>query len=371
MKDLSVVIYSFGITSMFAVLGLVGCQTVGNDLAVPIIAKSPKPDIYEEAIITFPQNDDNEYIRSWRLPELPVESLNRYDWQLVQWVDKQGVIAQVDTEQPLVLDIRPSHLVFNYGCMSYSVQHSDYNDYSYSPYSVTTITPPTCLKKDSQVSSDILQYLTDLFPRYGRGRFSFELLSSPLEQPATKPLSLISKLNLKKTPAYHLSLDAQGNKFIFKGVIKTIKPAAGLTITNALLETYRWRLVSAMDSNQQPIAELNYRSIPIHAGFYTNNYQSGASFGSGCNGVGGPYTLTPDHILSIGSGAQTMMGCGPKREAAEDKIKQLEQISKSQLTLMTYPDTNVDDPSLPYYLLTQKLETGETLIWKNEKEVTR
>ncbi len=88
-------------------------------------------------------------------------------------------------------------------------------------------------------------------------------------------------------------------------------------------------------------------------------------FSAYCNGVGGPYTLTPDHILLIGSGPQTMMGCGPKREAAEDKIRALEQSSRSQLTLTQLANGNVDDSSLPYYLLIQKMATGETLIWKN------
>ncbi len=371
MTNLSVVIHSFSIMSMFAVLGLVGCQTVGNDLAVPIIAKSPKPNIYDEAIITFPQSDENEHIRSWKLPELPVESLNRYDWQLVQWVDKQGVVTQVAIKQPLMLDMRPSNLVFNYGCQSYSVQHADYNDYSYSPYGVTTVTPPTCLTKNSQVSNDIVQYLTDLFPRYGRGRFSLELLTSPLAQPAAKPPSFLNKLIQKTPSSYYLSLDAQENKLIFKGIIKPIKSTTGLPITNELLEKYRWRLVSAIDSDKQSITELNYRGVPIYAGFYTNNDRSGAGFSSDCNGVGGPYVLTPDQILLIGTGSQTLMGCGPKREAAEDKIKALEQLSKSQLTLKQLLNTNTDNPDLPYYLLTQQLETGETLIWKNAEAVIR
>ena len=66
-----------------------------------------------------------------------------------------------------------------------------------------------------------------------------------------------------------------------------------------------------------------------------------------------------------------MMGCSPEREAAEDKIREIEQLSKSQLTLQSLPNTNIDDPSLPYYLLTQRLDSGETLIWKNIANQTR
>ena len=61
-----------------------------------------------------------------------------------------------------------------------------------------------------------------------------------------------------------------------------------------------------------------------------------------------------------------MIGCDIKREAAEDKIRELEQLSKSQLSLKRLSTISTDNSSLPHYLLTQKLETGETLIWKNE-----
>lgn len=78
---------------------------------------------------------------------------------------------------------------------------------------------------------------------------------------------------------------------------------------------------------------------------------------------------TLKHTLFISMSVHTLIGCGPKREAAEDKIRVLEQQSQSQLTLTLYPKQNEEhkqDNDLPYYLLTQKLETGETLIWKNE-----
>ena len=71
-------------------------------------------------------------------------------------------------------------------------------------------------------------------------------------------------------------------------------------------------------------------------------------------------------MLLIGSAPQTMIGCDIKREAAEDKIRELEQLSKSQLSLKRLSTISTDNSSLPHYLLTQKLETGETLIWKNE-----
>ncbi|WP_300407959.1 META domain-containing protein [uncultured Psychrobacter sp.] len=147
---------------------------------------------------------------------------------------------------------------------------------------------------------------------------------------------------------------------------KGTEPITDLPITYELLGRYRWRLVSATDSDNQIITELSRPGFPVVANFgYRFNDEYHVGFSSDCNGVGGPYTLTPDHILLIGSGPQTMMGCGPKREAAEDKIRALEQSSRSQLTLTQLANSNIDNPSLPYYLLIQKMATGETLIWKN------
>ena len=147
---------------------------------------------------------------------------------------------------------------------------------------------------------------------------------------------------------------------------KGTEPIADLPITYELLGRYQWRLVSAVNSDDKAIVELSRPGFPVVAGFsYVFNDEPHVDFSAYCNGVGGPYTLTPDHTLIIGSGSQTMIGCGPKREAAEDKIRALEQSSRSQLTLTQLANSNVDDSSLPYYLLIQKMATGETLIWKN------
>ena len=355
--------------SMLGITGLVGCQTIDNNTFIPITAKAPKPVDSDERIITFPQSADNEYIGSWKLPELPVESLNRFDWKLVRWIDNQEVVTHVDSDvyaggdtvPPLTLDVRPNNLVFKYDCQRYSLHHDGYHDYTYSSYGVTTTTPASCLINDTQAASDISEYLTQLFPKYGRGRFNLKVISTPKQSPSEK-----------LTP-YELTLNAQDKQFIFQGIPKKLQPISGLPITYELLKTYRWRLVSAVDSDHKAITEISRPGFPVIAYFgypiYNEEHQVG--FSSDCNGVGGPYILTPDNMLLIGSGPQTMMGCGPKREAAEDKIRELEQLSKSQLNLQQLPNTNVDDPSLPYYILTQKLDTGETLIWKNKKTVTR
>mgnify|MGYP003607002277 FL=1 len=296
-----------------------------------------------------------------------VESVNRFDWKLVRRIDNQGIVDDVDTVPPLMLDVRPSNLVFKYDCQRYRLNHDGYQDYTYSSYGVTTITQPSCLITDKQAASNILHYLEQLFPEYGRGRFNLRI-TSPSTQTKSKPFSFLNKLTPKKPTSYELILNVQDKQLIFEGTLKTLRPVTGLPITYELLKEYQWRLVSAVDSNKNTIIELSRPDFPVTAYFayplYNDEHHVG--FSSDCNGVGGSYILTPDNKLLIGSSPQTMMGCSPKREAAEDKIRELEQLSKSQLTLQRLPNTNLDSSSLPYYLLTQKLDTGETLIWKNE-----
>lgn len=300
-----------------------------------------------------------------------VESVNRFDWKLVRRIDNQGIVNDVDTVPPLMLDVRPSNLVFKYDCQRYRLNHDGYQDYTYSSYGVTTITQPSCLITDKQAASNIFQYLEQLFPEYGRGRFNLRI-TSPSTQTKSKPFSFLNKLTPKKPTSYELILNVQDKQLIFEGTLKTLRPVTGLPITYELLKEYQWRLVSAVDSNKNTIIELSRPDFPVTAYFayplYNDEHHVG--FSSDCNGVGGSYILTPDNKLLIGSSPQTMMGCSPKREAAEDKIRELEQLSKSQLILQRLANTNLDSSSLPYYLLTQKLETGETLIWKNEVKKT-
>lgn len=300
-----------------------------------------------------------------------VESVNRFDWKLVRRIDNQGIVNDVDTVPPLMLDVRPSNLVFKYDCQRYRLNHDGYQDYTYSSYGVTTITQPSCLITDKQAASNILQYLEQLFPEYGRGRFNLRI-TSPSTQTKSKPFSFLNKLTPKKPTSYELILNVQDKQLIFEGTLKTLRPVTGLPITYELLKEYQWRLVSAVDSNKNTIIELSRPDFPVTAYFayplYNDEHHVG--FSSDCNGVGGSYILTPDNKLLIGSSPQTMMGCSPKLEAAEDKIRELEQLSKSQLILQRLANTNLDSSSLPYYLLTQKLETGETLIWKNEVKKT-
>lgn len=345
----------FILASLLAAIGLIGCQSTS-------VLNPQQVTINTSSINTAPVLSEQV---------INVENLNRFDWKLVRWIDNQDVVTHVDTAPPLILDVRPSNLVFKYDCQRYSLHHDGYHAYTYTSSGVTTTTPASCTINDTQAASDIPEYLTQLFPEYGRGRFNLKLVSS--KEPPPKSSSLLNKLTTKKPIPYELALNTQGNQLIFEGTPKILKPISGLPITHGILKKYQWRLVSAVDRDNKFITEISDLGFPVSAyfGYPVYNEEHHVGFSSDCNGVGGPYILTPDNMLLIGSGAQTMKGCSAKREAAEDKIRQLEQLSKSQLTLQQLSNANVDDTNLPYYLLTQKLNTGETLIWKNQKTVTR
>ena len=388
MKNSTINAHKFALTSLFSAVVLTGCQTIEQNSnintatqipaqatttpTVPIIPKVVRKlesSDDAEIIIMGPVDYDNQKIKdseSYEFLELPVDSLNRYDWQLVHWIDNQDLVTEIVSEQAVVLDIRPNNLIFSYGCERYRIIHSEIIEGKYSSHNVSNISPPSCStdKKQSSLNHSLLaeqlqsvsveSYLNDFFAPFSRSRFSYELL----------PL---------KANNYQLALKLNNKKLVFTGTMKPLQPTQGLPINYEFLKDYKWRLVSALNSENQPIIELSRSGFPVIAyfGYSMYNDEHHVGFSSNCNGVGGPYVLTPYNQLLIGSGNQTMMGCGPKREAAEDKIKQLEQLSSSHLSLEQLENTNIDNTELPYYLLTQKLETGETLIWKNSAIVTR
>lgn len=371
---------------LFAVT-LIGCQTIKQNPKpttathksaqisttpiVPIISKvarKSEPSDDAEIIIMGPVNYDDQKIKnsdSYKFPELPVDSLNRYDWQLVRWIDNQDFVTEIVSEQPVILDIRHNNLIFNYGCERYRIVHSEIIEGKYSSHAVSNITLPSCsnnerhstlnhsLLAEQLQSASVESYLNSTFAPFSRSRFYYELLPS-------------------KSNSYQLALKLNNKTLVFTGTIKLLKPTLGLPISYEFLKRYQWQLVSAIDNDKKTIIELSRPGFPIVAYFgYRFNDEHHVGFSANCNGVGGPYTLSPDNTLIIGSGSQTLMGCGPKREAAEDKIKALQQRIKSQLKLEKLANINTDNPELPYYLLTQNLETGETLIWKNSATVTR
>ena len=302
-------------------------------------------------------------------PEPSIELLNRYDWRLIETQDKDGRTL-LNEVVPLNLNIRPSMLVFNIECQRYVISFDGGNAGDF-PYFLSSVgdksicqsdMPHPYIKQDLNTTFNIgYRYLP------GNIRMGFAWLND--EDKSVVMLPDMADLPQEARLAIHINdfIFPENSHLIWQGTLKPIESTSSSTtpISKDLLESKRWRLKQSSDANGQPIKAFGYANIPILASFYTRmpndpleaSY-SIASFSSECNGIGGPYVLTPANTLLIGSGPQTMRGCGPAKELAEDTLRQLMHDSTSQLELESLETGE--------YVLTQKPATGETLIWHSE-----
>lgn len=295
-----------------------------------------------------------------------LQTITKYEWQLTQITDANNKAQRFRSNPPLIMEVLPDTLLFKEGCQRYqaSFHISRSPPYPYSlPNKLTRLSDDCGALRNTATTSindgAIYQAFAPLFEPYSGTYFGFEPMGSES--------ALFSKILPKKLA---LKTD-KGTTLTFTGTAKPKQKTLGLPITNSLLERYQWHLISAVDDNNHPIQFLSQPNIPITANFYTNEHSQSVGFFSGCNGVGGSYTLSVNHTLFIGAHPQTLLGCSNLLEAIEDKVSSTLLRTESQLTLNLAPtdSTTITDASakeMPAYLLTQKLSTGETLIWKNE-----
>lgn len=336
--------------SLISSVSLLGCQHMAPNSTTKTIAATTN---------TSNSNDDNW---STATPQsYLMQTLTRYDWQLAQ-VSRAGNKAEdFKHNPPLMMEVSPDKLLFKEGCHRYKIriERAYPMPYPYSMSELRDVNDNCASQYNIQGPGAIQQVLETIFSPRSYLYFNF------------RPLTLNEKPPMAEGSKRLALTINNGLTLIFTGVPKPEQPVAGLPITNELLERYQWRIIKATDQNNQAITELSYTEIPITATFYTDSNRRSASFSSGCNGVSGGYALTVGQTLLIGSAPQTMLGCGPKREAAERKIRALELSSTSRLTLKSSTDTDAGDATYPRYLLTQKLDSGETLIWQNEEKNRR
>ncbi len=115
------------------------------------------------------------------------------------------------------------------------------------------------------------------------------------------------------------------------------------------LDSYRWSLASAMDSNNQPITALTTIKEQVMLNFDSQS-QSNISYNVGCNTISAVYELQ-EQILSVKDGMSTKMSCG-KLDAVENQLNELMQ-GDSTISL-----TTSETPSL-----TQVTSNAVTLVW--------
>lgn len=270
------------------------------------------------------------------------------------------------------MQVRPEVLLFTEGCYRYQGSFGVWRPLPY-PYSLPDISdlPDDCTDvshlgngSNSDLNKgNIQRALKIVFAPYSDSYFRFD--------PILPDSPLFSKKSSKQLA---LTTD-KGKTFIFSGTAKPEQKASGLPITNELLERYQWNLVNATDNISKPISELNHPNIPITARFDVDSYSGddfqqgaynqGVGFFTGCNGVGGSYVLSTNQTLLIGASPSTLMGCGDLLNGIEDYLDRIMPNSSSQLTL-SLQQKFLD--SQPHYELVQTMDTGETLVWQNEKE---
>jgi len=129
------------------------------------------------------------------------------------------------------------------------------------------------------------------------------------------------------------------------------------------LSRYRWTLISAADSSDQPLGTLMQIINQVRLSFNQHQGQNTLNYSVGCNTMSAVYQLQGS-ALTIEDSMSTKMSCGDL-DQAENSLSQLMQ-GNSQLDLATDIDVNADVSKDDTPILTQVTSDGFTLIWKGK-----
>jgi len=360
------------IISALLPLALLGCQT--NSL--------------NHSAQTSTVIDDKNWSATTLKPRL-FQTITNYDWQLTHVSDGDDKLIGLTLQPPLTMHVRPDLLTFDDGCYRYLVTFDmwlplpyPYTDASVQDTAKSPVTAADCTsiyqatiqdwRGNTIIPSDTAHLLNMTFGRYAGTNFIFN--------PA-----IIQSIQVNKTVEKQLALKTSKRQtLIFSGTPKPEHPVTGIPLTNELLERYRWQLVQVTDKAGAALSEFTQIKEPIMLSYGLDNYGGdesdeqngfesgiyGQSFGIsiGCNGISGPYALSINQSLLTGSFPSTMMSCGDALDDVESRLRRMMTHSKSRL-ILTHADNKAKtttEQSEPNYLLTQTLDSGETLIWKSK-----
>lgn len=366
-------IYSSLLIGLLTSTTLLGCQTTG-------LSNSNKS-------ATVDSNINTDHVPLAPIP-IPVQQIQKqepvvteaniiqwasgYNWQLKQALNPQDNTIAIDNYATVQLEVAPSSVNFYQGCQRFIIKFIWMSTPPF-PYGTTEINelPSTCTdnkNNDNKISGGSIQ---TLFPKNSSMKLNIALL----------PLANNASISTQTAPKKLAIKVENGNTLIFEGTPKVLKKPTGLPIDNALLERYQWRLVSAVSNifddngtivSRTPIGDFYHPDFPVSLIFLSHSDGQYAFFSSSCNGVGGPYILTRDNTLLVGSGPQTMMGCGLNGNRIEGTLAKITTRSRSTLNLSLQPpklaSESANHSDFPYYNLLQTMETGETLVWQNEEK---
>lgn len=357
-------------------LALVGCQSnIAKDNSTPansIVTSSSTsaPISYQPIIKTEKLEEKVVVVSNESVNEVTtLQWASNYHWQLTQVKDKKSNAINIKTDAPITLEVAPSSLNLSQGCQHFAIKFVWMSAPPFEYGSEFRERPSTCESTtENKVSNTNIK---KLFPNDNNIiKLDVELL------PVAK-----SKLVNTQMASKNLVVKIEnGNTLTFDGTPRTFKEPTGLPIDKALLERYDWRLVSAVRNtindkgqvtSRQSIGDFYRPEFPVSVKFRGYDDSQYAFFSSSCNGVGGPYILMKDHTLLVGSGPQTLMGCGDTGNRIEGKLAKIISNSKSTLSLSLQPSQPIsptadNQTNMPRYNLLQTMETGETLVWQNE-----
>ena len=129
------------------------------------------------------------------------------------------------------------------------------------------------------------------------------------------------------------------------------------------LSRYRWTLISATDSHDQPLDMLMQITDQVRLSFNEYQGQNTLNYSVGCNTVSAAYQLQGT-ALTIEDSMSTKMSCGDLNKA-EDNLSTLMQ-GDSELILAMANDASVDSLKSDTPILTQTTSDAATLVWQGK-----
>ena len=356
-------------------LALCVCSVVSSSVGIT----GCQPNVVPSDMTTLPATEKMEPTPTQQTPAIKVQALeptkattlqwaSHYQWQLAHVKDQQGNIVNINTANPITLAVAPSSLSLSQGCQHFSIDFGWMDAPPFEYGSDLRKKPSDCKNTPQNKISEI--NIKALFPKDNILKLDVELL----------PLAKNLLVNTQLAPKNLVIKIENGNTLTFDGTPKVFKKPTGLPIDKALLERYDWDLKSAVRNtfddkgkiiSRQSIGHFYHPEFPVSLQFRGYDDSQYASFSSNCNGIGGPYIFMKDYTLLVGSGPQTMMGCGVTGNRIEGELAKLISNSKSTLILSLQPSTSSESQSknqndVPRYNLLQTMESGETLVWQNE-----
>ena len=360
-------------------VGLVGCQSsIVKDNSTPTNSMVTGPSTfvpvsYQPIINTEKLEEEIVGVANETATEAnTLQWASNYHWRLAQVKDQKNSAININTDIPITLEIAPSSLSLFQGCQHFAINFVWMSAPPFEYGSRLNERPSNCKNTLGNKTSET--NIKALFPEGNELKLDIELL----------PLAKNLLLNTQLAPKNLVVKIENGNTLTFDGTPKVLKKPTGLPIDKALIERYDWELKSAVrntfDGNgkvisRQSIGDFYLPEFPVSLRFRGYDDSQYASFNSNCNGVGGPYILMKDHTLLVGSGPQTLMGCGETGNRIENELSKLVSNSKSILSLSLQPSSASEEQTknqanFPHYNLLQTMETGETLVWQNEIKET-